>query len=216
MRERPRRPRRGRRSAWRLLAAWARRLAVIGVLAWLAGFAVFVFVAETAEAPDPLPRADGIVALTGGADRITAALDLLGAGNAPTLLISGAGRGTYLGDFTADDTTAATQDAAHITLGHNATTTEGNATEIAGWARPRHVRRLIVVTADYHMPRALLEISAALPGVTLYPMPVRPPAMERPFAISTLRLLALEYTKYLVVRIGLGPELAPFAEQEKW
>ena len=37
---------------------------------------------------------------------------------------------------------------------------------------------LIVVTAGYHMPRALAELRRALPDVTLYPVPVQPPAMR--------------------------------------
>ncbi len=46
----------------------------------------------TAAPPNPLPPADGIVALTGGDDRISEALALLAAHEAPLLLISGAGQ----------------------------------------------------------------------------------------------------------------------------
>ena len=96
-----------------------------------------------------MPLADGIVALTGGDDRVGAGLALLAAHEAPLLLISGAGRGTYLGDFTADDVTAATRYASDITLGHMADTTHGNALEAADWAHTYHLRTLIIVTADY-------------------------------------------------------------------
>ena len=65
------------------------------------------------------------------------------------------------------------------------------------------MRRLIVVTAGYHMPRALLEIGRALPGVALYPAPVQPPAMRGPLDLGTARLLANEYDKLLAVRLGL-------------
>ncbi|OYY04091.1 MAG: hypothetical protein B7Y73_05115, partial [Acidocella sp. 35-58-6] len=76
---------------------------------WLAGFMVFVEVVAHAVPPLLLPHADGIVVLTGGDDRVSAALGLLADRAAPLLLISGAGRGTYLGDFTADDAAAATR-----------------------------------------------------------------------------------------------------------
>lgn len=171
--------------------------------AWFAGFLVFVAVIWSEAPPNPIPRADGIVALTGGDDRVSAALALLAERAAPALLISGAGKGTYLGDFTADDATAATRYAGEITLGHSATTTRGNAVETAAWAKARHMKSLIVVTADYHMPRAILEIRRCLPKMTLYQVPVRPPAMLHLFGLPTLRLLAIEYTKYLVVRSGL-------------
>jgi uncharacterized SAM-binding protein YcdF (DUF218 family) len=178
-------------------------LVLLGGL-WLAGFAVFLGLVLTAEPPNPMPIADGIVALTGGDGRVGAGLALLAAHDAPELLISGAGRGTYLGDFTADDAAAATRYASAITLGHMADTTHGNAVEAADWVHAHHMRSLIIVTADYHMPRAMLEMQKELPGITLIPAPVRPPAMRKLASLATLRLLAGEYTKYLVVRSGFG------------
>lgn len=144
------------------------------------------------------------MALTGGDDRVSEALALLADRQAPRLLISGAGRGTYLGDFTKDDAPAATQYASDITIGHMAGTTHGNAVETASWVSGHHIHSLIIVTADYHMPRALQEMHAALPDVALIPYPVRPPAMRKMLSLPTLRMLAGEYTKYLAVRSGLG------------
>ncbi len=181
---------------------------------WLAGFLVFLTVVLTAAPPNPMPHADGIVALTGGDDRLSAALALLADRDAPLLLISGAGRGTYLGDFTNDNVAAATHFASAITLGHMAGTTHGNAVETTRWVRAHHMRSLIIVTADYHMPRAMSEMHSALPGITLIPAPVRPPAMYSPFSLSTLRLLAGEYSKYLVVRAGLRPFAARLITQD--
>ncbi|MGE4480999.1 YdcF family protein [Acidocella sp.] len=196
----PRLFRRRRFSPFRLFARLL--LAVAG--AWSAGFLIYLAAVFMAAPPNPLPLADGIVVLTGGDDRIREALKLLAAHEAPLLLISGAGKGTYLGDFTQDDSSAATRYASAITVGHMATTTHANGTETANWARAHHMHSLIVVTADYHMPRALVEIGRALPGVRLIPDPVRPPAMRDHLAWPTLRMLAGEYSKYLVVRAGLG------------
>lgn len=194
------RPRRRRWSLTRLLS----RVILLVLGAWSAGFLVYLGIVFTAMPPNPLPPADGIVALTGGDDRISAALALLAEHEAPLLLISGAGKGTYLGDFTQDDRSAATRYADAITLGHMAATTHDNGAETAAWAKAHHMRSLIVVTADYHMPRALLEIQRALPGVALIPDPVRPLAMRDRLTLPTVRLLAIEYSKYLVVRAGLG------------
>jgi len=171
---------------------------------WLTGFAIFLVVVFTSSPPNPLPPADGIVALTGGDDRVSEALALLADHQAPRLLISGAGRGTYLGDFTKDDAAAATQYAADITIGHMAGTTHGNALETADWVAEYNMHSLIIVTADYHMPRAMQEMQAAMPDVTLIPYPVRPPAMRKILSLPTLRLLSGEYSKYLAVRCGLG------------
>lgn len=201
-----RRFRRARRSA--VLPMLLLRLCAWLFGLWLLGLGVFLVIVLAEAPPNPLPMADGIVALTGGNGRVAAGLALLAEHEAPRLLISGAGRGTYLGDFTADDAAAATKYASAITLGHMADTTHGNAQEAADWANAHHMRSLIIVTADYHMPRALLEMRAALPGVTLIPDPIRPPAMRRLFSVPTLRLLAAEYTKWAVVQAGLGPEAA--------
>jgi uncharacterized SAM-binding protein YcdF (DUF218 family) len=182
---------------------WLANIAVLLAGAWLIGFLAFMVVIWAAAKPNPVPHADGIVALTGGDGRVSAAMALLAERAAPALLISGAGRGTYLGDFTADDTAAATRYASEITLGHAALSTRGNAVETAAWARARHMHSLIIVTADYHMPRASLEIHRFLPEVRLIEVPVRPPAIAHLFGLPTLRLLAGEYNKYLLVRTGL-------------
>ncbi|MDE8346251.1 MAG: YdcF family protein [Acidocella sp.] len=182
--------------------AWVIRPVAVVFGVWVAGFLLFIGMVLLEAPPNPLPPADGIVALTGGDDRVATGLALLAARDAPLLLISGAGRGTYLGDFTADDASAATRYAKAITLGHMADTTRGNALEAAGWAAAHHMTSLIIVTADYHMPRAMLEMRRTLPKVTLTPVPVDPPAMRKLVSINTLRLLAVEYSKYLAVRFG--------------
>jgi uncharacterized SAM-binding protein YcdF (DUF218 family) len=182
---------------------WLFRLILLLSAAWAAGLAGFSAAVWSAAPPDPIPKADGIVALTGGDGRVSAAMALLAEKDAPALLISGAGRGTYLGDFTADDTAAATRYAANITIGHMAATTRGNALEAAEWAQSRHMKTLLIVTADYHMPRAIFVIGQRLPGVTLIGVPVTPPAMAHILSLATWRVLAVEYTKYLITRAGL-------------
>lgn len=147
-------------------------------------------------------EADGIVALTGGADRVETALHLLESGAAPLLLISGVGRGADLAELLRGVRLSAGQ-AERVTLGRAATTTRGNAEETAAWAQSHGIRRLLVVTAGYHMPRALIEIGRALPRVQLFAVPVRPPALRGRMEAATVRMLANEYDKYLAVRFGL-------------
>ena len=69
---------------------------------------------------------------------------------------------------------------------------------------------MLVVTASYHMPRAMTELGRALPEVTLYPMPVLSERPDRPAA--PLRLMAEEYIKFLATTTGLSamlPEREP-------
>ena len=70
-----------------LLSASAGAVLLAG-LALFVGFLVFVDSLERSERP-PKTRADGIVALTGGSQRIGDAIDLLAQGYAGRLLISG-------------------------------------------------------------------------------------------------------------------------------
>lgn len=202
---RPRRRHRGRRG--RLLA-----LVALGLLAaWSIGFVVFLLDTDHT-APLP-PHADGIVALTGGADRVETALHLLAEGRADWLLVSGIGGGAELSALARRSGVDAAPLAAQVRLGRQATSTRGNAAETAIWVRDKGIRSLIVVTGWYHMPRALAELHRAVPAVRLYPSPVDPDAARLPLLAMT-RLLAEEYTKYLAARLDLTallPEREPAA-----
>ncbi len=191
--------RRGRigRTGWLAVAALAACLLLAG------GFAQFL-AATRAGGPDgaagPPPRADAIVALTGGAERVATALRLLADGRGRLLLVSGVGGEA---GFTALARQAGADPAlrSRVTLGRAAASTRGNALETAAWARAHGMGSLLVVTAWYHMPRALAELARALPEIRLYPVPVRPPALGD---AATVRLLAGEYAKWLAAEAGLS------------
>ncbi len=189
--------------AFSFLGATLRRRvsAVVGigtiaiVLAWLAGFGWFLhLVGMPAQLP---PHADGIVAFTGGPDRVETALRLLAQNRADKLLLSGIGGGAELSELARLADVDPLPLVAKVTIGRNAMTTRGNAIETAGWARANTIHSLLVVTAAYHMPRALAELSRSVPTIDLYPVPV---AASRHVP---LRLLAEEYVKYLASVAGL-------------
>jgi len=186
-----------RRLALRL-ACWA--LFVV-VVAWDMGLVWFIQYATRPE--PPVPEADGIVALTGGAERVETALRLLQAHRAQWLLLSGTGIGVDLAVLAHRAGVDPVPIAAQVTLGRQATTTRGNALETAAWAHDHDIHTLIVVTAYYHMPRALTELRRALPEVTLYPEPVLRPQAGGLGPVVTLRLTAGEYTKYLLAVVGV-------------
>lgn len=181
----------------------------LALLAWTAGLAWFIHAAN--ETP-PIPaRADGIVALTGGADRVETAMRLLADGRAGKLLVTGIGGGAELSELARRAGVDPAPLAGRVTLDRTATSTRANATAAALWARANDIRSLIVVTAGYHMARALTELSRALPSVRLLPAPVMPPAMRGPGGLrdaGTLRLMAEEYMKYLAASLGLSGSLS--------
>ncbi len=182
----------------------AMTVCVVGALAWSAGLFWFINATRQSFEPPP-PHTDGIVALTGGAGRVELALRLLADGRADRLLLSGIGGGSdlaTLGRLAGIDTAPL---ADRITVGRYAASTRGNGVETAAWAEQNRVESLIVVTAAYHMPRALAELRQNLPDVKLYPLPVgsggEPGAAEK--GVS-LRLEAVEYTKYLLTASGIA------------
>jgi uncharacterized SAM-binding protein YcdF (DUF218 family) len=171
------------------------------VVAWCLGLVWCIHIA-TRPVPPP-PDADGIVALTGGADRVETALRLLQAHRARWLLLSGIGVGVDLAVLAHRAGVDPAPLASQVTLGRWATTTRGNALETAAWASDQDIHTLIVVTAYYHMPRALTELRRALPGMKLYPDPVLQPRSGGLGRVVTLRLIVEEYTKYLLALAGI-------------
>ena len=180
------------------------------LLAWGAGFAWFVD--QTSRPAQVPPHVDGIVAFTGGAERVETALRLLAEGRGDKLLLSGIGGGAELNELASLAGVDPVPLAARVTIGRNATTTRGNASETAAWARSNDIHSLLVVTASYHMPRAMTELARALPDAALYSLPVWP--VDRSGRPSRpLRLIFEEYMKFLASRTGLT-SLLPIREPQ--
>ncbi len=184
---------RRRRRRWRIVAATVAVLA----LAYVSGFVVF---AQT------LPRhahvtghPDAIVVLTGGGSRLDTAEDLLDRGVGQRLLITGVNRTTTRGEVKVL-VHGGPRFHCCVDLGRDATSTFGNALEAAAWSRHHGFRELLVVTANYHMPRSLNEFHAAMPQIRLDPYPVDPVGVDlRNWWLHprTIRVLQAEYAKYL-------------------
>jgi uncharacterized SAM-binding protein YcdF (DUF218 family) len=184
-----------------VMACWL-ALALLG-----GGFLWFAF--HIANEEVRLDRAaDGIVALTGGASRLDDAVDLLASGRGHRLLISGVDPRTNAADLMRRVPDHRRWFDCCIDLDYGAINTIGNAIETRRWALDHGFRSLVVVTSSYHMPRAMLELSHQLPGVTLIPYPVvtqqhrAEPWWNSP---ASAKILVLEYLKYIVAtaRIGL-------------
>jgi uncharacterized SAM-binding protein YcdF (DUF218 family) len=192
-----------RRLGWSTVALCAAVLMLMGL-----GFLWFLWRVPADEVA--LDRnADGIVALTGGASRIADAIELLASGRGKRLLISGAYRATNSKEISRLNPEFERWVRCCVDFDRSLNTL-GNAIETKRWAERRGFRSLIVVTSNYHMPRALAEIAHQLPDVALVPFPV---VTERQRTdpwwarAATARLMVTEYLKYVFakLRMGLNP-----------
>ena len=179
----------------------------VAALALMAGFYMFANSVKNLE-PRGLVRADGIVVLTGGDDRIAAGLELIAAGKGRRLLITGVDPRHR----TPAELSRRLGSNEHIfkcciDLGHAATNTFGNAEEARRWVEAWGHRSVLIVTSSFHMPRSLAEFSRAMPEVKLiaYPVPSRYLRVETWWrSQATVRMLAGEYLKFLASAARLG------------
>jgi uncharacterized SAM-binding protein YcdF (DUF218 family) len=174
-----------------------------GFALFVAGFLLFLwYVPDHEIALDR--KADGIVVLTGGASRIEDAIELLASGRGQRLLITGVHRATSQREIARLRPEHQKAFGCCVDLDRSAVNTVGNATETKRWATERGFKSLIVVTSNYHMPRAMAELSHQLPDAALIPFPVVT-EQSRPHWSNgaTLRLFFLEYVKYTVAIVRM-------------
>lgn len=193
-------------------------LILIVAMIWVVGLLAFsARIARSTPAPPPAP-ADGIVALTGPSTaRIAAGMKLLEDGRGQRMLVSGVNREASREDIRGVAKAPGRIYDCCVDLGFQAANTVGNGRETAEWARTHHFRNLIVVTADYHMPRAILELHGSLPEASLTPYPVATDEVDAKHwwrTMSGAKRMVLEYCKYMVILareavLKLGPKDHP-------
>lgn len=170
------------------------RIAAMLALAWALGFALFML--SLGKPLDMSVRTDAIVVPTGGAGRIDRGIVVLRAKSAKRMLITGTDPTVRPIELAVQYRTPPRLFRCCIDLGHEAVDTRSNADETAAWVRRRGYRSVRLVTADWHMARARLELSNALGGeveVIGDGVPTQP----------RFAMLLREYHKYLVRRVVL-------------
>lgn len=174
---------------------------VVLAILWSAGLVGFA-AALPRDIADPSSHTDAIIVPTGGHGRLVAGLELLRAGFAGRLFISGVYEGVTLSSLVGKNAGAAT--ICCVDLGYGARDTSENALESAAWMAERGYRSLRLVTGNYHMPRAILEFRSAMPDVKLVANPVFPEHVRVDNwwrYRGTAGLIASEYAKYLLALI---------------
>lgn len=169
------------------------RLIAFVALAWALGFALFMLTL-----PRPLDdrRTDAIVVPTGAAGRIDRGIALLQRHDAKRLLITGVAPTVRPIDLALEYHVSPSLFDCCIDLGREAVDTRSNAEETAAWVRAHHYRSVRLVTSDWHMARARMELGNALDDNVVI---VRDGVKGEP----DLRLLLAEYDKLLLRRVAL-------------
>ena len=169
------------------------KLFAVAAMLWCLGFAGFMLLL-----PKPLDgnTTDAIVVPTGGAGRIDRGIALLKAHQARRMLVTGVAPGVTAADLAREYDTSPRLFACCIDLGTDAVDTRSNAAETAGWVRMHSYRTVRLVSSDWHVPRARMELGAALgDGVLILGDGV--PGSPR------LGTLVNEYDKLLLRRVAL-------------
>ena len=175
------------------------RIAAALVVAWALGFAVFMM--SLGQPLDPAEHTDAIVVLTGAPGRIDRGLALMAQNSAKRMLVSGVDPDVRPGELVVRYPQSARLFGCCIDLGRQAIDTVSNAEETADWVRKHKYKTVRLVTSDWHMPRARLELAHVLgSAVRLRGDPVR--------SSPRFGTLMREYHKYLVrslaLLIGIG------------
>lgn len=171
---------------------WTRVFALIA-LVYLLGFAAFML---TLGRPLEGRRTDAIVVPTGGLGRIPRGIMLLQAGEAKRMLITGTDPEVRPAELAAAYKAPRRLFTCCIDLGQEAVDTRTNADETAAWVRHHGFTSVRLVTSEWHLPRAKLELTNALgDGVEVVgdAVPSNP----------KFGMLVIEYNKYLVRRAAL-------------
>ena len=149
-----------------------------------------------------------IVILTGGSNRIKNGLKIIN--NVDKfreadlkILISGTGKG-----FT--KTSLKTMLTSHfnlklleccIELESISKDTYSNATQTYEWVKINNVNKFILITSNYHMPRAILEFKNKMPNIEILTYPIIPKNHNIAHWLNsseTFSLIFFEYTKLLI------------------
>lgn len=183
-----------------------RRLALllILILVWFVGLLAFAGRVENITPAAEPPVSDAIAVLTGTNDRIKTAVRLLEEGKGKRLLVSGVNRKVTRPEMMEVAGAWKPIYQCCVDLGFEAADTKGNAQEIAAWARTHGYTQIIVVTADFHMPRSMLELKGQMPGVRLIPYPIKSEALDVTHWWRDrvqIQRMTVEYCKYLAVLV---------------
>lgn len=219
MREQSRSGDRPRRSLVRRILRWT-GFACILIMAMLFGGFLHFADSITTMKPPADPKADAIVVLTGGYQRIDQAVDLLRQHAGNRLLISGVHPTTTRAQIRKLTQSPADLFNCCVDIGYDALDTIGNAREAVKWIHRNGYRHILVVTNNYHMPRSIAELKYVDADTDFIPYPVVSADLKTTawfMEPNALRTMLYEYAKVLLAGarnvVGFGRPIGLRSEE---
>lgn len=156
--------------------------------------------------PDAFEHTRAIVSLAGGPGRLGRGLDLLDAGKADVLLLSGTGKGARLEDIFPGRDLSRFASGNVILLESRSTSTYENAIEAwAVLAARGEVREIVLLTSNYHMLRSEFVFRKVFPAdvvIRIHPVEAENVAPGQWWKDDKARRIVFnEYLKYLWYRV---------------
>ena len=147
-----------------------------------------------------------IIVATGGSNRILKGLQLTQIENDRKMLITGVGKGINKDDIA--KAILANEEQKQVLnccvdLGLSALNTQGNAYESYRWLKHHNVQSSFLVTANYHMPRLVLEFERIAPEIKVNLIPVQPSndPIQKIYLPTNLILVTKEYLKFVIKKL---------------
>lgn len=180
------------------------RVAAAGLILLLSGGAAIPhLLARRLPAPSA-EISDAVLVLTGGENRIAEGFRAWKEGMGKELFILGAGREAKLASVLPRETGMSPADLMRIHIEGWSTNTLENAFSAKSAVTSRAYRRVVLVTSDYHVPRAYLALRAVLPpAVSISVMPVTSDWTKKGAWHRLTRLFLVEGWKYWGYRFFL-------------
>ena len=159
-------------------------------------------------------KSSNIVILTGGTNRIKDGLKIVNKFEKSSIfnskiLVSGTGKGftkkslekniNFDFDFNLIECC--------IELDSISINTYSNAIETLKWAERNNISEFILITSNYHMPRAFLEFKYRMPNLKIFTYPITPENHDINMWLSSFQTFSLifsEYCKFLVANLRMA------------
>ena len=149
-----------------------------------------------------------VVVATGGSNRILKGINLIEDNIERKMLITGVGKG--ISKIEIAKAINANQKQSNILnccvdLDLTAINTQGNAMEASEWLKKNDSKNSFLVTANYHMPRLILEFKRVNPRINLNIIPVKPDLdpINKMYLPNNFILISKEYLKFVITKSNL-------------